>query len=112
MPGGGQQRQKLKSGKKSSLTDLTDILPFAEVDQRGQVIAAGEKTKSVKYIAAHSATVLYLLSDSGALLVPDGGAQIEEEAQMASQVAGAGQGIEEQLAGQGSPCWAGGHQQA
>ena len=33
-------RQKLKSGKKSSLTDLTDILPFAEVDQRGQVIAA------------------------------------------------------------------------
>ena len=65
--GGGQQRQKLKSGQKSSLTDLTDILPFAEVDQRGQVIAAGEKTKSVKYIAAHSATVLYLLSDSGAL---------------------------------------------
>ena len=48
MPGGGQQRQKLKSGKKSSLTDLTDILPFAEVDQGGQVIAAGEKTKSVK----------------------------------------------------------------
>ena len=80
------------------------------------MIAAGEKTKSVKYIAAHSATVLYLLSDSGALccalLVSDGGAQIEEEAQMASQVAGAGQGIEEQLAGQGSPFWAGGHQQA
>ena len=83
------------------------------------MIAAGEKTKSLKLIAAHSATVLYLLSDSGALcraqcalLVSDGGAQIEEEAQMASQVAGAGQGIEEQLAGQGSPCWAGGHQQA
>ena len=85
------------------------------------MIAAGEKTKSVKYIAAHSATVLYLLSDSGALcraqcalLVSDGdgGVQIEEEAQMASQVAGAGQGIEEQLAGQASPCWAGGHQQA
>ena len=46
MPGGGQQRQNLKSGKKSPLTDLTDILPFAEVDQRGQVIAAGEKTKA------------------------------------------------------------------
>ena len=40
--------------------------------------------------------MLYLLSDSGALccalLVSDGGAQIEVEAQMASQVAGAGQG--------------------
>ena len=33
-----------------------------------------------------------------ALLVSDGGAQIEVEAQMASQVAGAGQGIEGQLA--------------